>query len=256
MRYFLLLLAVVFPCETFAFLSKRPRQAPLSFTERNVRFGKRMIVSSSLSENNEKAKKQMMPKAIIFDLDGCLWSPEMYEILFFQGGRGSPFSRDPSDPLNLLTSGNGPVYLLADIRSVFQHTCTNPVFQSIKFGISSRTDEPNWARELLRKFVIPLNAGEGIDGECINLESIFNGPIVISKEEKVDHFRRIAKECDIDFSDILFFDNEYRNCESVARLGVSVVYCPQGVTKELWNLGVYKDFPRSDGTVINVDFRW
>jgi magnesium-dependent phosphatase-1 len=261
MRYYLLLISF-FSSEAFAFMSQRPSRVTLVPYEKrkNKRFARRMTLSSSSSssaaaENNDTTEKKM-PKAIIFDLDGCLWSPEMYEILFFQGGRGSPFSRDPDDPLNLVTCGNQPVHLLADIRSVFQQICTNPLYQSIQFGISSRTDEPNWARELLGKFLIPLNNGEGIDGECVNLESIFNGPIVLSKEEKVDHFRRIAKESDIDFSDILFFDNEYRNCESVARLGVSAVYCPQGVTEELWNLGVYKDFPRSDGTVINVDFRW
>jgi len=215
-----------------------------------------MILSFSSSSGNNDPRTSKRPKAIIFDLDGCLWSPEMYEILYFQGGRGSPFRRDPDDPLNLVTCGNEPVYLLADVRSVFQQIYRNPEFRSIKIGISSRTDEPTWARELLKKFPIPLDAGKGVNGECVNLERIFDGPIEISKEEKVDHFRRIAKECNIGLSDILFFDNEYRNCLSVACLGVSAVYCPQGVTQELWNLGVYTDFPRSDGTVINVDFRW
>lgn len=212
------------------------------------------MVTRSLSGTPNKPL-DTMPKAIIFDLDGCLWSPEMYEIIFFQGGRGSPFVRDPDNPLNLLTCGNEPVQLLADVRSVFKEIYTNPVFECVKFGISSRTDEPNWAKELLEKFIIPID-DQGTDGEeYVNLGSIFNGPIEICKDSKIDHFRRIAKDLEIDFSEILFFDNEYRNCESVASLGVSVVHCPEGVTKELWNLGVYKDFPRSDGTVIDLDVR-
>ena len=32
-----------------------------------------------------------LPKVIVFDLDNCFWSPEMYELL---GGGGSPFRKD------------------------------------------------------------------------------------------------------------------------------------------------------------------
>jgi len=206
-----------------------------------------------MSSSENKSKK--LPKAIIFDLDGCLWTPEMYEIIFFQGGRGSPFQTNPTDPLNLLTCGGSPVQLLGDTRAVFRELHTNHSFRNVKVGISSRTDEPTWARELLTKFPIPLS-DEGIEGECIHLETAFNGPIEIAQDEKVDHFHRIVEKCSIDFEEILFFDNEYRNCESVAKLGVSVVYCPDGVTKELWDLGVYEEFPRSNGSVINVDFVW
>jgi magnesium-dependent phosphatase 1 len=146
------------------------------------------------------------------------------------------------------------VQLLGDVRAVFRELHTNNSFRNVKVGISSRTDEPAWARELLTKFPIPLS-DEGMEGTCIHVETVFNGPIEISQDEKVDHFHRIAKKCNIDFEDILFFDNEYRICESVANLGVSVVYCLDGVTKELWDLGVYEEFPRSNGSsVVNVDF--
>lgn len=208
----------------------------------------------SSSENNDNSLIKI-PKAIIFDLDGCIWTPEMYEINFFQGGQGSPFSQDPKDPLNLLTCGQRPVKLLGDSRSVFQELYTNGLFRDTKVGISSRTDEPAWARELLTLFPIPLNDGDDEDcADYVALTEVFNGPIEIAKDEKVDHFHRISKTCNIAFEDILFFDNEYRNCESVAGLGVSVVYCPDGITKELWNMAIEEDFPRSDGSVINVDF--
>lgn len=209
--------------------------------------------STSLKSSSENDIDRQMPKAIIFDLDGLIWTPEMYEINFFQNGRGSPFSVNPNDPLNLLTCGRRPVSLLGDSRSIFRDLFIDERFQDVKVGISSRTDEPEWARELLTKFPIPLT-DEGINGECITLETVVSGPIEIAKDEKVDHFARIAKSCNIDFEDILFFDNEYRNCQSVAQLGVSVVYCPDGITRELWNMGLFEDFPRSDGTVINVDF--
>jgi magnesium-dependent phosphatase 1 len=218
-----------------------------------------------LYSNNDNEISERLPKAIIFDLDGCLWTPEMYEILFFMGGMGSPFREDPNDALNLLTSGNNPVRLLGDVRSVFLDIYTEPHLRDVQIGISSRTDEPDWARELLTKFKV-VSLGEDINfqgrdenEEFVYLENIFNGPIEIAKDSKVDpnvdHFRRISLECGIDYEDILFFDNEYGNCQSVASLGVSVVYCPDGVTREVWNMGLYDEFPRNDGSVINGDQR-
>lgn len=80
-----------------------------------------------------------------------------------------------------------------------------------------------------------------------------NGPIEIEKDSKVDHFRRIHIETGIEYEDMLFFDNEFGNCEEVASLGVSVAYCPRGVTRKVWDMGILEEFPRSDGTVINGD---
>ena len=206
----------------------------------------------SPSANGES--KKLLPKAIIFDLDGCLWTPEMYQILDYMGGRGAPFKRDPHDPLNLLTCANEPVKLLGDVRSVFSTIYTEAEFEDILIGISSRTDEPDWARELLSKFKVPL--GDGSDKrDHVYLEQVINGPIEIAYDSKVDHFARIADKCNIGFDEMLFFDNEYGNCRSVAKLGVSVVYCPDGVTRDLWKMGFHEEFPRSDGTVINGDQR-
>ena len=194
-----------------------------------------------------------MPKAILFDLDGCLWTPEMYEIMYFMGGRGAPFHEDPSNKDRLLTAGNKPVELLGDVRSVFEEIYRESAFDGILIGVSSRTDEPDWARELLDKFRV--TNGRSSSGEAVCLIDVLNGPIEIAKDSKVEHFRRIRAETSIDYEDMIFFDNEFGNCEKVASLGVSVVYCPNGVTRDLWELVLEKEFPRSDGSVINSDER-
>ena len=96
----------------------------------------------------------------------------MYEILFFMGGMGSPFREDPNDALNLLTSGNNPVRLLGDVRSVFLDIYTEPHLRDVQIGISSRTDEPDWARELLTKFkVVSLGEDINFQGRDENEES-------------------------------------------------------------------------------------
>lgn len=205
--------------------------------------------------------QKQLPKAIIFDLDGCLWTPEMYEIMYFQGGRGSPFREDPNHESGMLTCDDQPVRLLGDVRSVFeemyylqQRTTTTT---NVRIGISSRTDEPDWARELLSKFKVTTNRGsESSESQTespmhVYLKDVFNGPIEIATDSKKSHFERIRAATGIDYKDMVFFDNEYGNCEQIASLGVSVVYCPDGVTRNLWEKGVKVDFPRIDGSIIN-----
>ncbi len=185
-----------------------------------------------------------LPKAIIFDLDGCLWRPEMYELVWFSNGKGSPFRQDPKNPENLLTRGNEPVYLLGDVREVLSEIYNDERYKGVKIGISSRTDEPDWARELLSKFTL-----KSVDSEKAAIEEVFTGPIEIAKDSKVEHFKRISNKCNIEMEDILFFDNELGNCRQVARLGVTVSYCPDGITFELWNRVLNEGFPTTDGTV-------
>ncbi len=213
-------------------------------------------ISMSKNDNENQNSDKKYPKVIVFDLDGCLWTPEMYEINFFMGARGSPFTIDPDDTLNLQTVGGEPVKLLGDVRSIMRviylsRQKKNDEYSNVRVGISSRTDEPTWARELLQKFPVPLHTGDD-HGEQVTLDQIFNGPIEIAKDSKVEHFYRISNQCNVSMEDILFFDNEYGNCKSVAALGVTVVYCPDGVTEDVWDLGAV-EFPRSDGSVVGSE---
>jgi len=196
------------------------------------------------------SSKKILPKVIVFDLDGCLWSPEMYELLYFSGGRGAPFTVDPEDPKVLRTVGDEAVRLLGDVRWVLSQLYdynSNSTNNAIQVGISSRTDEPEWAKELLAKFSI-----QAMEKELVPLQIVFNGPIEIAKDSKIKHFHRICKQCRVQMKDILFFDNELGNCYDVASLGVTVVYCPIGVTKELWKLALEESFPASNGEVVGV----
>ena len=55
-----------------------------------------------------------VPKLMVFDLDGCLWDPEMYELL---GCGGSPFTLRPEDG-NLVDKSGNRTELIGDVRKI------------------------------------------------------------------------------------------------------------------------------------------
>ncbi len=205
----------------------------------------------------KKSKNRKAPKLIIFDLDGCLWSPEMYEILYFMGGRGSPFTTDDQDPRILRTAGGNAVRLLGNVRGVLHELQYDEKWWSTHVGISSRTDQPDWARELLEKFIIFQDDRIGNDNRIAEyppfpMNQVFTPEICeLAKDSKVEHFERILKNAPgrPKYQDCLFFDNELGNCRQVAKLGVTVCYCPNGVTQSDWDSAI-ANFPRVNGKVI------
>ena len=52
------------------------------------------------------------------------------------------------------------------------------------------------------------------------------------------HFKDLKERTGVDFEDMVFFDNERGNIQSVSKLGVVSVYCPEGMTAEVWQRGL------------------
>ena len=88
--------------------------------------------------------------------------------------------------------------------------------------------------------------------EFFALGDVFQGPIEIQSDNKVYHFQRISSVTGVAMKDILFFDNERGNCVEVAKLGVAVGYCPDGVTKRIWDCCL-QAFPTASGKVVGLD---
>jgi hypothetical protein len=193
----------------------------------------------------------------------------MYELIYFMGNSGSPFTPSKDDPEILLSRKGEPVYLLGDVRMVMRELYRSPHWEGVPVGISSRTNEPNWAKELLRKFVVeddPTDTSSYASSEDGSSQSssavtrnptsfvlgdVFDGPIEISSDSKIDHFYRIHRETNVAMEDMIFLDNELGNCRMVASLGVTVGYCPDGVTKEIWD-ATLKAFPAPIGTIVKL----
>ena len=178
----------------------------------------------------------------------------MYELLYFSGGAGAPFTRSETYDQDgtLYTRKGEPVRLLGQVREVMRELyCETDTWGHTQIGISSRTDQPEWAMELLEKFTITTNTTTSAEtpDSSFRLKDVIQGPIEIGGGSKAAHFQRISKKTGIAMEDILFFDNERGNCQDVSRLGVVVAYCPDGVTKKIWKKAL-EAFPVAAGQVV------
>ena len=163
------------------------------------------------------------PRLVAFDLDGTIWLPEMYELW----GGGPPFKGNGHAEIH--DRKGVPIRLLGASRAVLSDLKNNSAWSGTKVAWVSCTDEPEWAHTLLNSF--KLTCGEPLSS-AIHSSQIF-------KANKREHFRRLKAEFpDISFEDMLFFDNESSNISNVSSLGVKCVYCPDGVTHEIWEEGL------------------
>jgi hypothetical protein len=70
------------------------------------------------ASRDDKSSNSNKPRIIVFDLDGCLWRPEMYELLW-DGPVHSPFDpRDPTDLTKLKSKLGTTVSLIGDVANV------------------------------------------------------------------------------------------------------------------------------------------
>ena len=176
---------------------------------------------------------RQFPKVVVFDIDGTLWRPEMYELW----GGGAPFTAHNGG--EYVTDRKGEkVKLLGTSRRVLEDLASMPAFKSgeMTIAFASTCDEPEWARECLRK--ITLFGGKTPMGEVVATQEIYKA------RSKAVHFAAIAKKTGEDLRDMIFFDNQINNIRDVAPLGVTCVYCPEGITDEIWKRGL-ADFAKA-----------
>ena len=164
------------------------------------------------------------PKLVAFDLDGTIWHPEMYQLW-----GGAPFTAVGDGTKELVDSSGSKIRLLGATGTILKLLKTSDEWDGVKTAWVSCTDEPVWARECLEKF----KTDDGIPiGSYIDSNQIF-------KDNKQSHFRNLkALFPDIEYDEMIFFDNEMGNIRTVSKLGVHCIYCPDGVTKEIWDEGL------------------
>ena len=76
----------------------------------------------------------VIPKMFVFDLDGCVWEPEMYEMW----GGGSPFTTQKNG--NVKDKKGEEVFFLGDVRNILYELHTDPKFKDSIVGVASTCD--------------------------------------------------------------------------------------------------------------------
>lgn len=200
----------------------------------------------------EKADPHL-PSMIVFDLDDCLWSPEMHEL----SGTPSIPVEGPLDPLDVENSPLGTtgmrvrrrggmwdgdesecVQLFHGARLALRELALNPKYRGIKLAAASSSLEPSYSHKCLQGIeVLP----------DLTLRDMFTydqiGRSGKLSPRKTTHFRELHKESGIPYEEMLFFDdcNWGDHCADVTRThGVVSQRTPSGLQIEQFHRALEK----------------
>lgn len=171
-----------------------------------------------------------LPRLIVFDLDACLWHPEMFEL------DGAP-TRFDAKADGIATTGSDVVRLFPGARNVLHRLLVEPQFQNVQVGVASSTTEPSYATTCLENLPIDPTGDRGERvADIIDFREIYYG------NKGLDHFPQIKQASGVDFQDMIFFDDCIYgdNCGIVARHcpGILSVRTPNGLTEKLFEAGL------------------
>ena len=102
--------------------------------------------------------------------------------------------------------------------------------KGLKIAAVSRTHTPELAREMLS--LLQLGRDEGTRGiDYFDALEMYRG-------SKVPHFRSLKEKTGLEYSEMLFFDDDLRNAEVEKQLGVQMVIVPDGLNNNVFSSGL------------------
>lgn len=200
-----------------------------------------------------------LPSMIVFDLDDCLWTPEMHEL----SGMPSIPVEGPLDPSDINSElgtvgmkipsrrrrgknkgfdwggdGEEVVELYPGARLVLRELVTNPKYAAVKIAVASSSLEPSYSRACIKGIEI-------VDGMCmgdlISYSQIGREGQLTSR--KTSHFKLLHQQSGIPYDEMIFFDD----CNWVDHVGdlqdafgVVGVRTPDGLQLDQFHQGLEK----------------
>lgn len=166
-----------------------------------------------------------LPGLVVFDLDYTLWP------LWVDTHVDSPLRRRGND-INKVYDRNGqPLQFFPHVPSILFWLKRH----RIPIAAASRTSAPTVARQALNGLYLvddsdlvsssndDENAKEGKAEQKVFKASSFFDYEEIYPGSKLTHFRKLHQDSGVEYEDMIFFDDEYRNSEVGNKLGVHFV---------------------------------
>ncbi|XP_071174965.1 magnesium-dependent phosphatase 1-like [Mytilus edulis] len=150
------------------------------------------------------------PKLVVFDLDYTLWP-------FWVDTHVDPPFKMNSDGKVYDRSGTHVKYF-EDVPKILQDLHQ----QGFQLGIASRTSSIEEAKELVKLFKWE---------KYFSFSEIYPGC-------KLNHFKKFHEQSGLPYTEMLFFDDEYRNIKDVGSLGVTCIHADNGVSQSVLDEGL------------------
>nr|XP_027217647.1 magnesium-dependent phosphatase 1-like [Penaeus vannamei] len=155
------------------------------------------------------------PKLIAFDLDYTLWP------FWVDTHVTPPFKKDKNG--KVVDRRNKKVKPYEEASEILKELHA----EGYVIAVASRTGEIQGANQLLNLYEWD---------QYITYKEIYPG-------SKINHFERIKAKSRIEFSDMLFFDDEARNKRDLDGIGVLMILIEDGVTRNVIKKGL-EEFAR------------
>ena len=152
-----------------------------------------------------------LPSMIVFDLDDCLWTPEMHELPGCPEipvhGILNPHGSNGGTPLKGVVGLQVPRYrdtvtLYDGARRVLYELAVNPVYKGVLLATASSSLEPSYSYACLAG--IEILPGRTL-GDMMSYHQI--GRTGRLSPDKTTHFQELHEESGVPFHEMLFFDD-------------------------------------------------